>query len=81
MAPQMGLIGFYRAQGYEIAYMALLVPFWPVGILLKRYNEVILFTPFSPAEICAALLSKRKCLKLLHGQPSSIHLNLALASS
>ena len=42
MAPQMGLIGFYIAQGYKIAYMALLGPFWPVGILLKRYNEVIL---------------------------------------
>ena len=38
----MGLIGFYIAQGYKIAYMALLGPFWPVGILLKRYNEVIL---------------------------------------
>ena len=41
MAPQMGLIGFYIA-GYKIAYMALLRPFWPVGILLKRYSEVIL---------------------------------------
>ena len=38
----MGLIGFYIAQGYKIAYMALLGPFWPLGILLKRYNEVIL---------------------------------------
>ena len=45
MAPQMGLIGFYIAQGYKIAYMALLGPFWPVGILLKRYNEVILRDP------------------------------------
>ena len=42
MAPQMGLIGFYIAQGYKIAYMALLGPFWPVGVLLKWYNEVIL---------------------------------------
>ena len=44
MAPQMGLVGFYIAQGYKIAYMAILGPFWPVGILLKRYNEVILKT-------------------------------------
>ena len=54
MAPQMGLIGLHIAQGYKIAYMALLGPFWPVGILLKRYNEVILegetalFRPVSP---------------------------------
>ena len=49
MAPQMGLIGFYIAQGYKIAYMALLGPFWPVGILLKRYNEVILYAAIAPA--------------------------------
>ena len=47
MAPQIGLIGFYIAQGYNIAYMALLGPFWPMGILLKRYNEVILLAVHS----------------------------------
>ena len=43
--PPKGFIGFYIAQGYKVAYMALLGPFWPVGILLKRYNEVILTVP------------------------------------
>ena len=49
----MGLIGFYIAQGYKIAYMALLGPFWPVGILLKRYNEVILIVGKHLNDTCA----------------------------
>ena len=51
----MGLIGFYIAQGYKIAYMAILGPFWPVGILPKRYNEVILKLSHNMLKLHSAL--------------------------